>query len=184
MGYYLNSADAFELYERETKKPYFVDKTELLKELFPLVEQGGYEELKDYVLNDIDGVREAVMLLVAGEPIQADISEYATTAQKLEKRDEILSVMTVYGYLNYYDGYVRIPNRELQTEFDKIVKTEPRFNYMRELERESKRILQATYDGDVDTIANVLEFVHNSESPLKSYISEWYVNTICHSQKI
>ncbi|MCC8046298.1 MAG: AAA family ATPase [Clostridiales bacterium] len=112
---------------------------------------GEYEELKDYVLNDIDGVREAVMLLVAGESIRADISEYATTAQKLEKRDENLSVMTVYGYLNYYDGCVRIPNRELQTEFDKIVKTEPRFNYMRALEKESI-ILRLTMQDNMERL--------------------------------
>ncbi|MCD8250378.1 MAG: AAA family ATPase, partial [Lachnospiraceae bacterium] len=40
MGYYLNSKNAFSLYESETRKPYFVDKTQLLSELLPLVEQG------------------------------------------------------------------------------------------------------------------------------------------------
>ncbi|MCD8074493.1 MAG: AAA family ATPase [Lachnospiraceae bacterium] len=62
---------------------------------------GEYGELKDYVLNDVDGVREAIMLLVAGEPVKANISEYATTAPVLRRRNEILSAMTVYGYLNY-----------------------------------------------------------------------------------
>ncbi|MCD8105314.1 MAG: ATP-binding protein [Lachnospiraceae bacterium] len=133
---------------------------------------GEYKELRDYVLDDIDGVREAVMLLVAEEPVKADISEYATTAAELKRRDEILSAMTVYGYLNYSGGCVRIPNRELQEEFDKIIREEPRFNYMRELERESARILQATYDGDEDTVANVLAIVHTTESPLKAYNSE------------
>ncbi len=133
---------------------------------------GEYDELKDYVLNEVDGVRDAVILLAAGESVKVDIEEYATTASNLETRDEILSVMTVYGYLNYSDGCVRIPNQELQTEFDKIIKVAPRFNYMRELEKESSRILQATYEGDEDTISAVLAFVHNSESPLKSYNNE------------
>lgn len=133
---------------------------------------GENKELKEYVLNDIDGVRDAVILLAAGESVEVDIDEYATTARTMETRDEILSVMTIYGYLNYFDGYVRIPNRELETEFDKIIRTAPRFNYMRELEKESLRILKATYDGDTDTISNVLAFVHNSESPLKSYNDE------------
>ncbi len=133
---------------------------------------GEYEELKDYVLNDMDGMKEAVMMLAAGEPVQVDISEYATTAQTLERKDEILSVMTVYGYLNYHDGCVRIPNMELQMEFDRIMKTAPRYNYMRELEKESNRILEATYKADTDTIAEVLAFVHNSESPLRYYNNE------------
>ncbi|MCD7738707.1 MAG: ATP-binding protein [Lachnospiraceae bacterium] len=133
---------------------------------------GEYVELKDYVLNDIDGVREAVMLLAAGEPVAVDISEYASTAAELKFRDEILSVMTVYGYLNYYNGYVRIPNKELELEFDKIVRTEPKYSYMRELERESARILQATYDGDEETVGKVLAIVHTTESPLKAYNDE------------
>ncbi|MCD7818508.1 MAG: ATP-binding protein [Lachnospiraceae bacterium] len=133
---------------------------------------GEYDELKDYVLNDIDGVRDAVMLLVAGEPIETDISEYASTAAELKYRDEILSVMAVYGYLNYYEGYVRIPNKELELEFDKIIRTEPEYSYMRELERESARILQATYDGDEDTVGEILAVVHTTESPLKAYNNE------------
>ncbi|MCD8348581.1 MAG: hypothetical protein LUD16_11695 [Lachnospiraceae bacterium] len=40
MGYYLNSTQVYSLYESETKKPYFVDKTAMLKELNPLVEEG------------------------------------------------------------------------------------------------------------------------------------------------
>ncbi len=133
---------------------------------------GEYEELRDYVLNDIDGVRDAVMLLAAGESVEADISEYASTASVLKHRDEILSVMTVYGYLNYCNGYVRIPNKELELEFDKIIRTEPRYSYMRELEKESARILQATYDGDEDTVGEVLSIVHTTESPLKAYNDE------------
>ncbi|MCD8104020.1 MAG: hypothetical protein LUF35_03220 [Lachnospiraceae bacterium] len=130
---------------------------------------GEYDELKEYVLNDVDGVKDAVMLLSAGEPIEADLSEYASTAAELKYRDEILSAMTVYGYLNYYDGCVRIPNKELEHEFDRIIRTEPKYSYMRELEKESARILQATYDGDEDTIGKVLSIVHTTESPLKAY---------------
>ncbi|MCD8395659.1 MAG: ATP-binding protein [Lachnospiraceae bacterium] len=133
---------------------------------------GEYDELKDYVLDDVDGVRDAVMLLAAGEPVEADLSEYASTATKLTYRDEILSVMTVYGYLNYNNGCVRIPNKELEQEFDRIIRTEPKYSYMRELERESSRILQATYDGDEETVGKVLAIVHTTESPLKAYNDE------------
>ena len=40
MGVYFNSTAAYTLYKSETVKPYFVDKTLILKELFPLVEEG------------------------------------------------------------------------------------------------------------------------------------------------
>lgn len=40
MGVYLDSKTAYTLYKSETEKPYFVDKTMLLMELFPLVSEG------------------------------------------------------------------------------------------------------------------------------------------------
>ncbi|MBU3874880.1 AAA family ATPase [Faecalicatena sp. AGMB00832] len=40
MGVYLNSKTAYTLYKKETKQPYFVDKSLMLVELFPLIKQG------------------------------------------------------------------------------------------------------------------------------------------------
>ncbi|MDD7389722.1 MAG: AAA family ATPase [Lachnospiraceae bacterium] len=40
MGIYVNSKTAYTLYKSETVKPYFIDKTRMLSELFPLVEEG------------------------------------------------------------------------------------------------------------------------------------------------
>ena len=40
MGIYLNSRTAYTLYKSETEKTYFVDKSKLLEELFPLVQTG------------------------------------------------------------------------------------------------------------------------------------------------
>lgn len=41
MGMYIDSKTAYLLYQNETKKPYFIDKSKMLKELFPLAEEGG-----------------------------------------------------------------------------------------------------------------------------------------------
>ncbi len=40
MGIYLNSSSPYSLYKSEYTRPYFVDKSKLLRELMPLVEQG------------------------------------------------------------------------------------------------------------------------------------------------
>ena len=40
MGRYLNSSTSYVLYKGQVKQPYFVDKTELLSELFPFLEGG------------------------------------------------------------------------------------------------------------------------------------------------
>ncbi len=40
MGIYLKNSDAYAMYKSETVRPYFVDKSLLLEELIPLVEEG------------------------------------------------------------------------------------------------------------------------------------------------
>lgn len=40
MGIYLNGTSAYALYKGETTKPYFVDKSQILEKLFPLVDSG------------------------------------------------------------------------------------------------------------------------------------------------
>lgn len=40
MGIYLNSISPYSLYKSEYSRPYFVDKSKLLRELIPLAEQG------------------------------------------------------------------------------------------------------------------------------------------------
>lgn len=40
MGAYLNSKRPYTLFKSETVKPYFVDKSTILKELFPLIQEG------------------------------------------------------------------------------------------------------------------------------------------------
>ena len=42
MGIYLNSSAACTLYRSEAAKPYFIDKSMLIKELLPLVDQGNH----------------------------------------------------------------------------------------------------------------------------------------------
>lgn len=40
MGIYLKNSDAYAMFKSETARPYFVDKSLLLEELIPLVEEG------------------------------------------------------------------------------------------------------------------------------------------------
>ena len=40
MGFYLNNKSKVSLYKSEMQRPYFVDKTKLLSELFPFLEVG------------------------------------------------------------------------------------------------------------------------------------------------
>lgn len=133
---------------------------------------GPYDELFYYIGANVDAVREDVALMVADNPVPAKIQEYAATSMELKTRDEIFSAMVVYGFLNYDSGYVSIPNRELMGKFVEVVQREPSLGNVYRLTRESGRMLAATKAGDTKTMAELLEYAHNTHSPLQVYNDE------------
>ena len=80
--------------------------------------------------------------------------------------------MVVYGFLNYEHGCVSIPNKELMDKFVDMVEREPSLGYVNRLAKESGRMLAATKNGDTKTMSEILEYAHNTESPLLYYNNE------------
>ncbi len=68
------------------------------------------------------------------------------TADALVTKNQIYSAMVVYGLLTYENGEVFIPNKEL--------------------------MLKATLEQDTGTMSEILQFVHNTETPILSYNHE------------
>ena len=133
---------------------------------------GPYDEIYYYIENNIDDVRTDLALMISGEKVPAKIREYAATSMNLSTRDEIFSAMVVYGFLSYADGQICIPNKELMDKFDDMLMKESSFGYVYRLAKESARMLSATLAGDTDTMTSILEYAHNTESPLLAYNHE------------
>ena len=131
-----------------------------------------YDELFYYIGANVDAVKEDVGLMIADIPVPAKVREYAATSMELKTRDEIFSAMVVYGFLNFKEGYVSIPNKELMDKFADMVQKEPSLGNVHRLTKESGRMLRATKAGDTKTMAEILQFVHNTESPLLFYNNE------------
>ncbi len=133
---------------------------------------GPYDEIYYYINHNTDAVRDDLARMVSGIPVRANIREYAATAMNLNTKNEIFSAMTVYGFLSYERGCVRIPNRELMERFDEILQGEPSLGYVYQLAKESEKMLRATLEGDTETMLRILEFAHNTEIPMLSYNNE------------
>ena len=133
---------------------------------------GPYDEIYYYVKNDVDNIKNDIGELMTGNPILANVQEYASTSMEIKTKDEIYSAMVVYGFLSYYNGYISIPNKELMDQFANMVRQKSDFGYMYRLAVESGKMLLATKKGDTDTMTEILERAHNTESPLIRYNSE------------
>ncbi|MCC8102360.1 MAG: ATP-binding protein [Clostridiales bacterium] len=133
---------------------------------------GPYDEIYYYVKADTGKIREEITEMIAGGSVPANVQEYASTSMELNTRDEIYSAMVVYGFLTCSKGCVSIPNKELMDKFADMVKQKSDFGYMHRLAVESGRMLKATLAGDTKTMLEILERVHDTESPLIRYSDE------------
>lgn len=113
---------------------------------------GPYDEIFYYIQNNVDEVRDDLAVMVSDASVPARVQEYAATSMRLSTRDEIFSAIVVYGFLSYEEGRVSIPNKELMDKFSDMLQKEPSLGYVYQLARASKRMLEATKNGDTDTI--------------------------------
>lgn len=82
---------------------------------------GPYDELFYFIRNNVEEVRDDLVLMAAGEGIRSDIGMYAAVSMEIHSKEQIYSAMVVYGLLTYTDGKVLIPNKELMEFWYKLV---------------------------------------------------------------
>ena len=116
--------------------------------------------------------------MISGEHIEAKVQEYVATAEELTTKNQIYSAMVIYGLLTYEDGEVFIPNRELMYKYNELLLTNESLGYVYRLAKESERMLKATLAGDTQTMAEILEYAHNTQSPILSYNNEIELSAI------
>lgn len=134
-------------------------------------ESGPYDEIYYYIRNDVASVRDDLVRMVAGEPVEAQMRNYAASSMSLATKDEIFSAMVVYGFLTYHDGCVSIPNHELMVKFHEVLAKEE-MGYVARLARRSKEMLEATLRGETDAMVDIIQAAHDQEVPLLRYAYE------------
>ena len=86
---------------------------------------GAMNEVAEYLKYNVLDIRDDVIAMVSGEEIDIIINEEYRAGQGAPRnKEEIYSAMIVLGFLSYYDGYLKIPNKKLMQEFEKALKDE------------------------------------------------------------
>ena len=131
-----------------------------------------YEALAEYIRMDYDGLKEAVALLMDGGRLAIDTSTYQNDMTTLTGRDDVLSLLVHLGYLGFDDerSEVFIPNREILDEFKTSTKGKEWTGTFRSFEA-SRRLLEATWNGDEAKVAELIEDAHN-QAGNKTYNDE------------
>lgn len=89
---------------------------------------GAMDEVAEYLKYNTLDICDDVIKMVSGEEIDITINEEFRAGQRTPRtKKEIYSAMIVLGFLSYYDGYLKIPNKELMQEFEKALEDESFF---------------------------------------------------------
>lgn len=139
---------------------------------------GPYDELFYYIRHDIDQIRNDLALMITGEGVDAKVDEFAASAMELKSRNQIYSAMVVYGLLTFTQGKVYIPNRELMLKYEELLQSEKSLGYVYQLAHISDQMLKATLSGNTEKMAEILQYAHNTETPILSYNSEVELSAI------
>lgn len=134
-------------------------------------ETGPMNEVADCVEHNVDQVKEDIVKMVSGIPVEAELNGYSAVEQQLETRSDILSAMAVYGFLSYHKGELRIPNCELMEKFQNVLSRDS-MGELKEIVETSRQILHATLAADEAKVAEMLEAVHDREIPFLQYSDE------------
>jgi len=134
-------------------------------------ETGPMNEIADCIEHNTAAVREDIVKMTAGIPVEVELEGYSASELQLNTRDEILSAMVVFGFLTYYDGYLRIPNHELMEKYQRVLARDS-MGAVKEIVDSSRQMLEATLAADADRVAMMLERVHDREIPFLQYSDE------------
>ena len=140
------------------------------------------EALMTYIDMDQDNLQDTIARLIAGESVIVDTDSFQNDVETFTCKDDVLTLLTHLGYLTYeeeldsYDddtvvGLVKIPNEEVRSEFDKILRKAKHKNLI-ELVKKSDQLLKDTLEGKGDAVAKAIADVHDSEYAPTYYSNE------------
>ncbi len=122
--------------------------------------------LLTYIDLDFEGLQDDVVRLMAGEELEIETGNFQNDVALVESRDDALTLMVHLGYLTFEEdcegrGWARIPNYEIRTEFEKVLRRAKHPELMR-LVRASDELLEATLALDGEAVASAVAKVHDS----------------------
>lgn len=158
-------------------------RTGLLSNYWNETETG--EALKEYIRRNYDGLKEDVAVLIENGRVAVNVSTYQNDMTTFHSKDDIFTLLIHLGYLGYDSNTkeVFIPNEEVKLVFRETTQDQE-WKYIFQALENSQKLLEATWAGDEDTVAKMVEEAHmragnqtyNSEAALSYAVRLAYFN--------
>ena len=127
-----------------------------------------YEALKIYIQMNMDGLKDAIVKMLAGEKIPINTGTFSNDMTTFETRDDVLTLLTHLGYLTYdsESESVSIPNKEVAKEYINAISTMDWKEVTHSVEA-SRKLLEALWNQDGEAVARGIDQAHREISILE-----------------
>ncbi|MBO5798987.1 MAG: AAA family ATPase [Paludibacteraceae bacterium] len=143
---------------------------------------GSFEALKDYIMMDFKGIKQDVIDMISGQSVPVNVTKFQNTLQSITNKDNAFTYLIHLGYLsyNYEEQTCRIPNEEVRLEWVNAIDDEENYAPIMELIKTSKKLLDATVEGNEEAVAKALDAAHTEvTNPLTYNDEHCFQSAIC-----
>ncbi len=143
---------------------------------------GSFEALKDYIMMDFAGIKQDVIKMISGESVSVNVTKFQNTLQSITNKDNVFTYLIHLGYLsyNYEEQTCCIPNEEVRLEWVNSIDDEDNYAPIMDLIKASKKLLDATVDGNEEAVAKALDAAHTEvTNPLTYNDEHCFQSAIC-----
>ena len=141
-----------------------------------------YRALKDLILMDFEGIRKDIVSMISGSLVPVNVRKFTNTPWEIESRDDVFTCLIHLGYLGYNseERSCFIPNYELMEEWISAIEDTPDYRSVVDLIRDSKALMEATWKGDAEIVAEAVARAHAEACSIQRYNNEGSFQSALH----
>ena len=127
-----------------------------------------YEALKVYIQMNMDGLKDAVIKMLAGESEKINTGTFENDMTSFATKDDVLTLLVHLGYLTYDSETeeVSIPNREVSKEYLNAISTMDWDEVSKSI-KASQKLLESLWNMNGAAVADGIDKAHNEISILR-----------------
>ena len=136
-----------------------------------------FESLKSYIDMNMEGLRDDIVKLIAGEDVIVDVSTFSNDMVTFHSKDDVLTLLIHLGYLAIKGSttlgvIVHIPNEEIKLEFKTCVKNNNRYAGVYDLIKNTDMLLNDIWSLNSDAVAKIFDEAHQDHTSILTYNNE------------
>ena len=136
-----------------------------------------FESLQEYIDMNMEGLRDDIVKLIAGEEVIVDVSTFSNDMVTFHSKDDVLTLLIHLGYLAIKGStnlgvIVHIPNEEIKLEFKTCVKNNNRYAGVYDLIKNTDVLLNEIWSLNSEAVAKICDEAHQDHTSILTYNNE------------